>query len=126
MSARRKLLLVDDDEAVIDYLRVKLGGEFDIASTSSAKEALELARRERPHLVVCDIDLPELDGGDISAALFADPATEGIPLLFLTALVDPRDLAAQGNQLGGRAAASKQSPIEEIRARIRAVLEAAT
>jgi putative two-component system response regulator len=125
MSARRKLLLVDDDEAVIEYLSVKLGGEFELVTTGSAQEALELARSARPDLVLCDIDLPELDGGDISAALFADPATHDVPLLFLTALVSPRDLAAQGNQLAGRAAVSKQSSIEEISARIRTVLEAA-
>ena len=123
MSARRKLLLVDDDEAVIEYLSVKLGAEFDLVSTSSPEEALALARSAKPDLVLCDIDLPEMDGGDISAQLFADPDTHGIPLLFLTALVTPQDLEAKGNQLAGRSAISKQSTIEHIRARIRAALE---
>jgi CheY-like chemotaxis protein len=123
MSARRKLLLVDDDEAVIEFLSVKLGAEFELLATGSAEEALALVREARPDLVLCDIELPEMDGGDISAALFADAATREIPLLFLTALVSPQDLAAQGNQLAGRAAVSKQSPIEDIRARIRAALE---
>ena len=122
MSARRKLLLVDDDEAVIEYLSVKLGGEFDLISTGAPDQALAMARDGRPDLVLCDIDLPGMDGGDISAALFADPATHAIPLVFLTALVSPRDLAAKGNQLAGRAAISKQSSIEEIAARIRASL----
>jgi CheY-like chemotaxis protein len=122
MSARRKLLLVDDDEAVIEFLGVKLGDEYELVTTGSAEQALALARAGKPDLVLCDIDLPGMDGGDISAALFADPATHDIPLLFLTALVTPQDLAAQGNQLAGRAAVSKQSPIEEIRARIKAAL----
>jgi CheY-like chemotaxis protein len=123
MSARRKLLLVDDDEAVIEYLSVKLGGEFDLISTSAPEQVLPLARAGRPDLVLCDIDLPGMDGGDVSAALFADADTHGIPLVFLTALVSPRDLAAKGNQLAGRAAISKQSSIEEIAARIRAALQ---
>lgn len=122
MSARRKLLLVDDDEAVIEYLSVKLGGEFDLISTGAPEQVLPLAREGRPDLVLCDIDLPGMDGGDISAALFADPDTHAIPLVFLTALVSPRDLAVKGHQLAGRAAISKQSPIEEIAARIRASL----
>lgn len=122
MSARRKLLLVDDDEAVIEYLGVKLGGEFDLVATGSPEQVLPMARADRPDLVLCDIDLPGMDGGDISAALFADPQTHDIPLVFLTALVSPQDLAAKGNQLAGRAAISKQSPIEEIAARIRASL----
>jgi CheY-like chemotaxis protein len=122
MSARKKLLLIDDDEAVIEYLTVKLGGEFELLSTGSAEQAVGLARDGSPDLVLCDIDLPGMDGGDISAALFAHPETRHLPLVFLTALVTPEDLAAKGNQLAGRAAISKQSPIQEIVARIRANL----
>jgi len=122
MSARAKLLLVDDDEAVIEFLNLKLGTEFDLTATGTPQAALELARDGRPDLVLCDIDLPGMDGGDISAALFAHPETRDIPVVFLTALVTPEDLAAKGNQLGGRAAISKQSPIEQIRERILASL----
>jgi CheY-like chemotaxis protein len=123
MSARRKLLLVDDDEAVIEYLDVKLGGEFELLATGDPQQALAMAREARPDLVLCDIDIPGMDGGDISAALFGDPQTRGIPVVFLTALVTPQDLAAKGNQLAGRAAISKQSSIDEIRRRIRAALQ---
>jgi len=123
MGARRKLLLVDDDEAVIEYLNVKLGGEFELMATGSPEKVLPLALDGQPDLVLCDIDLPGMDGGDISAALFANPQTHGIPLVFLTALVSPADLRARGNQLAGRAAISKQASIEEIAARIRAALQ---
>jgi CheY-like chemotaxis protein len=122
MSARAKLLLVDDDEAVIEFLNLKLGAEFELTATGTPESALTLARDLRPDLVLCDIDIPGMDGGDISAALFANAETRDIPLMFLTALASPQDLAAKGNQLAGRAAISKQSPIEEIKARIRAVL----
>lgn len=122
MSERAKLLLVDDDEAVIEFLNLKLGAEFELMATGSPDGVLALARDGRPDLVLCDIDIPGMDGGDISAALFAHPETRDIPVVFLTALVTPQDLAAKGNQLGGRAAISKQSPIEEIAARIRAAL----
>ena len=54
--------------------------------------------------------------------LFARPETRHIPLVFLTALVSPEDLAATGNQLAGRAAVSKQASIEQIVERIRANL----
>ncbi len=120
---RKKLLLIDDDEAVLDYLTVKLGGEFDLVTAGSAAAALALVREARPDLVLCDIDLQSdiegQDGGDISVALYSHEDTRHIPLIFLTALASPSDLKASGNQLGGRAAISKQSPIEEILARIR-------
>ena len=122
MGARKKLLLIDDDEAVIEYLSVKLGGEFDLMATGSPEQALSLANDGRPDLVLCDIDLPGMDGGDISAMLFARPETHHIPLVFLTALVSPAELKAKGDQLAGRAAISKQASIEQIVARIRANL----
>jgi len=121
MSARKLILLVDDDEAVIEFLGVKLA-EFDLISTGSPEEALELARTRAPDLVLCDIELPGMDGGDISAALFGQPETHHIPLVFLTALVTPEELAAKGHQLAGRAAISKQAPIEQILGRVRTVL----
>jgi CheY-like chemotaxis protein len=123
MASRKKLLLVDDDEAVLEYLNVKLGSEFELMATGLPEKVLPLAIDGRPDLVLCDIDLPGMDGGDISAALFANPQTREIPLVFLTALVSPQDLQAKGNQLAGRSAISKQAPIEEIVARIRAALQ---
>ena len=122
MPSRKKLLLVDDDEAVIEYLNVKLGAEFELMATGLPDRVLPLALDARPDLVLCDIDLPGMDGGDVSAALFGNPGTHGIPLVFLTALISPRELQSRGNQLAGRSAISKQSPIEEIVARIRAAL----
>ena len=122
MSAKKKLLLVDDDETVLEYLDIKLRGEFDLIATQSAGEALALARERRPDLILCDIDLPGMDGGDVSATLFAQAETQDIPLVFLTGLASPADLKAKSNQLAGRPAISKQSPIEEIVARIRAAL----
>ena len=122
MENRKKLLLVDDDDAVLEYLNVKLGGEFELAGCTSADQALSAVRSSRPDLVLCDVDLPGMDGGDLSALFFADGETRDIPFLFLTALLSPADLQARGNQLAGRRAVSKQAPIEEIGACIRAAL----
>ena len=122
METKPKLLLVDDDDAVFEYLNVKLGREFELAYCASAAEALERVRESRPDLILCDVDLPGIDGGDLSAALFADSHARDIPFLFLTALLRPADLEARDNQLAGRGAISKQAPVDEIRRRIRAAL----
>jgi len=112
----KKILMVDDDEAVLDYLQAKLGERYELVSTSAPQDVLELARRERPHLILCDIDMPEMDGGDISAALFADNETRDIPVLFLSALV------SAAGQVGGRHAISKTAPVQDLIARIEALL----
>ncbi len=121
---KRKILVVDDDEAVLDYLQAKLGQRYDLVSTIAPEKVLGLARNERPDLILCDIDMPGMDGGEVSAALFDDDETRHIPLLFLTVLVSPADLTRLQGQVGGRPAVSKQQPLDQLLARIESLIKA--
>lgn len=113
---KAKLLVVDDDEAVLNFLRVKLGSRYEVFTTSAPGEVLQLARNVRPNLILCDLDMPGMDGGDVSAALFADDATREIPVLFLSVLV-------REGQVGGRHAISKGAPVEELVAKIDSLIK---
>jgi CheY-like chemotaxis protein len=113
---KARILLVDDDEAVLDYVQAMLGDKYDLISTNAPDNVLELARKHRPNLILCDIDMPEMDGGDISAALFADSSLRSIPVLFLSALVDEQ------GQIGGRHAIPKNAPLEALVKKIESLL----
>ena len=115
---KRKLLVVDDDEAVLEFLRAKLGARYELLAVSDAARVVGIARDAHPDLILCDIDMPEMDGGDVSAALFADDETRDIPVLFLSALLGGEQ------QVGGRAAIAKSAPIGELVARIEALFKA--
>jgi CheY-like chemotaxis protein len=117
-----RILVVDDDEAVLEFMRAKLGARFAVTGTTDPQQVLALARNERPQLILCDIEMPGMDGGDISAALYAEDGLRDIPVLFLTGLVSAEDLKARQGQLGGRAAISKDVPIAELVARIDSLL----
>jgi putative two-component system response regulator len=117
---RKKILVVDDDQAVLDWLQVKLGVRYDLVSTTAADAVMRLAHKEMPDLILCDIDMPELDGGDISALLYGDDTTRYIPVLFLSALVPAKD--SKRGEVGGRAAISKNAPVEDLIARIESLL----
>jgi CheY-like chemotaxis protein len=118
MIKKHKLLVVDDDDAIVDYLQAKLGTRYDIVSTNAPESVLRLARKERPNLILCDMDMPGMDGGDVSKELFGDAELRDIPVLFITALVTPADMKNLGHQIGGRSAISKQAPPEELAHRI--------
>jgi len=118
----KRILVVDDDTAVLEFWRAKLAGRYEVLTTSSPETVIAMARRERPHLILCDVDMPDVDGGDISSALFADDELRDIPVLFLTGLVGPAELKHVAGQLGGRAAVSKSEPVEAILARIASLL----
>ncbi len=123
MAWRAKILIVDDSELSLEILHAKLADRYDIVSTNSPANALKLAREIEPDLILCDFDMPEIDGAEVSAALRADEATRYIPLLFLTAIATTGDLNRMNKQLGGRPAVSKDSPLERIVARIEELLK---
>ena len=82
----RKVLVVEDEppiRSLIEGFLTKAG--YVVVSTGQPAEAQELARRESPDLVISDISMPEMDGYAVLGALQADPATERIPVIFLTA-----------------------------------------
>ena len=90
--SKARILVVDDDEAVLVFWKAKLAARYEVLTTSSPESVLAMARREKPQLILCDVDMPDLDGGDISSALFADDELRDIPVLFLTGLVGPAEL----------------------------------
>ena len=118
MVARAKILLVDDDELLLEILHAKLAERYDVVSTNTPGHVVRLARDTEPDLIVCDFDMPDMDGGDVSEALRADPELRLVPLLFLTSLATTNDMKRIRKQIGGRPAISKDSPIEAITARI--------
>jgi CheY-like chemotaxis protein len=119
---KARILVVDDDEAVLEFMRAKLSARFAVTGTTDPQQVLGLARSERPQLILCDIEMPGMDGGDLSAALYAADELRDIPVLFLTGLVSAEELKARQGQLGGRAAITKDAPISELMARIDSLL----
>ena len=118
MAARKKILVVDDDEAVTAYLQAKVGTAYDVVTTNVSTRALALAKSEHPDLVICDIDMPQLDGGDLAKKLASDPATRDIQILFLTGLLLPEEADAVGGEVSGHPAIAKRAPLPELMARI--------
>jgi CheY-like chemotaxis protein len=118
MTPRKKILVVDDDSAVTAYLKAKIGSVYDVVTTNLSTQALALAKSERPDLIICDVDMPKLDGGELAAKLAGDPATREIQLLFLTGLLLPEESESVGGEVAGRPAIAKRAPIAQLIARI--------
>src|SRR5882672_2158001 len=123
MASRAKILIVDDSELSLEILHAKLAERYDIVATNTPGNVVKLARETEPDLILCDFDMPEMDGAEVSAALRADEELRYIPLLFLTGLATTGDLNRAHKQLGGRPAISKDAPIERIVERIEALLK---
>jgi DNA-binding response OmpR family regulator len=95
-------VLVIDDEAPIRLLcRVNLEAEgMKVAEAADGPSGLEKARADRPDVILLDVMMPGLDGWRVAEQLVDDPATRGIPIVFLTARAEFRD-RAKGLDMGG-------------------------
>lgn len=85
MSAR--ILIIEDNPTNMElmvYLLRAFG--YTPLTASDGEEGVAAAQREQPDLIICDVHLPKLDGYGVVAALKADPATQRIPALAVTAL----------------------------------------
>jgi CheY-like chemotaxis protein len=84
------LIIEDDPESVCLWQRYADQSGFRTISTGMGEEALRLAQRERPALVVLDILLPDIGGWEVLETLKANPATSDIPVLICSALEEKR------------------------------------
>jgi two-component system cell cycle response regulator DivK len=81
-----RILVIEDNPANQRLAKAMLGhGGHETLVAASADEGLAMVRRERPDLVLMDIQLPGMDGLEATRLLKADPATAGIPVIALTA-----------------------------------------
>ena len=123
MAWRAKILIVDDDELALEILQTKLAERYDIVSTNAPGNVLKLARETEPDLIICDFDMPEMDGAEVSEALLADDELRTTPLLFLTSIATSSDLTRMRKQIAGRRAVSKDAPLDQLIARIEELLK---
>lgn len=81
-----KILLVDDEEDIIEFLKYNLKREgFNVFSAGNGEEAIRLAKTVKPHLILLDVMLPEMDGIETCEEIRKDPDIKGVLIAFLTA-----------------------------------------
>ena len=115
----RKILVVEDDKTLLDVLKYNLVKEgYDAITATDGVQALEVAKREEPELVILDIMLPKLSGFEVCRILRQEMT---VPILMLTAKVDEIDKIV-GLEIGADDYVTKPFSMRELLARIRAML----
>lgn len=85
MKRPKRILTIDDDPNVIKILEKWLhNAGYEVLAALNGSEGLSRARAEIPDLILSDMMLPDINGVDIAKKLRADPATQGIPVIFMT------------------------------------------
>ncbi len=119
MMTTKTILVVDDEKRLVSLVESYLTQEgYRVATAYNGKEALTVARREKPDLIILDVMMPEMDG---YAFMRAHRAEQDTPIILLTARVDD-DEKILGLELGADDYVTKPFRPRELTARVRAVL----
>lgn len=122
---KEKILIVDDEKDIVKMLDYNLKKEgFRTTIAYDGEDALDLAHKERPDLVILDLMLPGLDGVEVCKALKKENKTASIPIIMLTAKTQETDKVL-GLELGADDYVTKPFSPRELIARIKAVLRRA-
>ncbi|ACB52905.1 two-component response regulator [Crocosphaera subtropica ATCC 51142] len=89
----KRILLVDDDQDILDIAEIAFQklAQWEVFRASSGLECLEKAKTEELDVILLDVSMPDMDGFQVVEALQADPLTQEIPIVLLTARALPRD-----------------------------------
>jgi CheY-like chemotaxis protein len=126
MAHIRKLVMVDDDADLAAMVKLKLEktGKYEVATTTEGRKAVDLVREVSPDLILLDIDMPDMSGGDVAKVLSESEGTKNIPILFLSSLVSRSEATQDTGSIGGHQMASKSGNLRELTEKIESILVA--
>jgi CheY-like chemotaxis protein len=117
---KKKVLLVDDEKSFTNLLKLNLEqtGNYEVRVVNWGEDALPTAREFQPHVMLLDIIMPRMPGGNVVAEFEADPQMKDLPIVFLTAAVQRSRLEEMDGIISGRPCLAKPASLEEIVAMI--------
>lgn len=114
--AKKRILIVDDEVSFGIMLKLNLeqAGKYEVMVENKGTQALARALIYRPHLILLDIIMPDIDGGEVATQISADEKLKNTPIVFLTAAVKKEEAGHRKGLIGGRPFIAKPAKAEEI------------
>ncbi|QRN94253.1 response regulator [Archangium violaceum] len=118
-----KVLIVEDTKTITNLIQVYLmGWGLEFFEASNGVQGLARAREVKPDLIISDVQMPEMDGFALCAAVRADPILFATPFVMLTSLKD--DASRQrGRLVGASAFLNKPVAVDDLREKVRSILK---
>jgi two-component system OmpR family response regulator len=115
-TEKKRILAVDDQASNTRLLKLYLErtNDYVVREENDAKSALSAAEEFQPHLILLDVMMPGMDGGELAACFQANPQLKGVPIVFLTAAVTKGEVKAGGGQVGGYPFLAKPVVLSEV------------
>lgn len=122
MSTDKKRILAVDDQprnTRLVKLYLEQTNNYVVREENDAKAALSAAEEFQPHLILLDVMMPGMDGGELAACFKASPKLKDVPIVFLTATITKGEVEASGGRVGGQSFLAKPVVLSEMVASIK-------
>ena len=113
--AQSRILVVDDDKVFLKMVEYDLTRNgFDVITAPDGEMGILMAKTQNPDLILLDINMPDIEGGDVVAILEENPQTQDIPIIFVTALLTKQEEEKRKNMLGRHSFFSKPYKLDRL------------
>ena len=120
-TTRKRILVAEDDPSIATMIVRALSNEHEVVLARDGHEAVSLASRQAPQLLLLDVMMPGLDGLSVARQVRALPGLRNVPIIFLTAKDGSMDVI-KGIQHGARHYITKPFKLDDLRAKIKKTL----
>ena len=112
---KKNILIVDDEPDILQVLSCGLAAlGLSVTSINNGRDAIKLAIEKQPDLIILDVLMPGMDGGEVARELKNHPETKDIPVLFLTGMFPKREKKEQFHMANGNIMMNKPYEIGEL------------
>ena len=120
---KKKILIVDDETDALSILEKELAARgYSIITAENGKDALISAKSKHPNLIILDVALPDMLGGEVAVKLKEDLGTKNIPVIFLSAMFTKTEESKRGHVVRSNIMFAKPYDIGELLAAIKKLL----
>ncbi len=122
---KKRVLIIDDEEDFCHFVKLNLErtDEFEVITALNGMQGIEIAKEQKPDIILLDLLMPEMEGSEVAEVLLQDNATRGIPIIFVTALAQRNEVKSQEGRIGGRIFLAKPITPAELVTNIKSTLE---
>lgn len=115
-ASKKRILVVDDEPSITRLLQLNLEktDAYVVRTTNAAHMALAIAEEFRPDLILLDVMMPGMDGGELASRLQANRQLQSVPVVFLTAAATRQEVRERRGYIGGHPFLSKPVDTEEV------------
>ncbi len=115
-TEKKRILVVDDEPSITRMLKLNLEqtGQYQVVTENISRDAVAAAERFHPDLMLLDVMMPGLDGGNLASQLQSRPQLKRVPIVFLTAAVTREEVKARDGLVGGLPFLAKPVNLQEV------------